>query len=84
MTNTERIQANNAKLRQSIDQANSLPDRGSTDVPKYDGEYIVTPSTETDITLATAHKLLENNVKVNKIPFAEVSNNTGGKTATIG
>lgn len=54
------------------------------ELPKYDGEYAVTPSTEGDITLATAQKMLDADVKVNKIPYAEVSNNTGGKTATIG
>ena len=50
----------------------------------YDGEYSVTSSAECDITLPTAHKILKEDIKVNKIPYAEVSNNTGGLTVTIG
>ena len=52
--------------------------------PPYEGNYTVTPSTENEITLETAQKLMLADVKVEKIPYAEVSNNKGGKTATIG
>lgn len=84
MANKERIKANNANLQKCIDKANSLPDKSGTTPPMYDGEYTVTPSTEAEITLATAKKMLDADVKINKIPYAEVSNNSGGKTATIG
>lgn len=50
---------------------------------KYDGEYIVTPSVEQQ-TLATADKLLTDDVTVKEIPFYEVSNNSGGTTVYIG
>lgn len=83
MTNRERIQANNADLRECIEIAENLPDAGAS-YPSYEGDYTVVPSTETDTTLETAQKLLLANVKVTKIPYAEVSNNKGGKTATIG
>ena len=53
-------------------------------LPEYDGEYSVTPSTEEDITLATANKALNDDITVKKIPYAEVSNNKGGITAIIG
>lgn len=53
-------------------------------LPVYDGEYAVVPSTENDQLLETAQKLMDANVKVNKVPYAEVTNTMGGTTATIG
>ena len=55
-----------------------------TDAPVYDGPYAVTPSTAERQTLPTAQKMMKEDVKVEKIPYAEVSNNSGGTTATIG
>ena len=83
MSNKERIQAHNDDLRECIEIAENLPDAGAS-YPTYEGEYTVTPATENEITLATAQRLLLANVRVNKIPYAEVSNNKGGKTVTIG
>ena len=53
------------------------------DVEYYEGEYAVTPSVKAQ-TLQTAYKMLEENLVVLEIPYAEVSNNSGGKTVTIG
>lgn len=53
------------------------------DLPLYDGAYEVTPSAN-DQTLYTAQKLLDSDVKVNKIPYTEVSNNSNGTTVIIG
>lgn len=50
----------------------------------YEGTYSVTSKVDTDVILPTAKKVLEKDITVNKIPYAEVSNNTGGKTVTIG
>ena len=52
--------------------------------PKYEGEYVVTPSTSNQQTLKTAQTLLENDVTVLKIPYFDVSNNSGGTTVYIG
>lgn len=54
------------------------------DVPQYVGDYVITPNTTEDITLETAKKLLVNDLVVEKIPYAEVTNNSNGKTITIG
>lgn len=54
---------------------------GKPDV--YDGEYRVIPKISAQ-TLDTANKLMQSDVVVEKIPYAEVSNNSGGKTASIG
>lgn len=66
--------------RQEIEVANSI----STQLPEYEGEYCVTPSAEENITLGTSDKVLRDDITVKKIPYAEVSNNKGGITATIG
>lgn len=54
------------------------------ELPKYDGEYTVTPSADGDQVLETASKFVDGDIKVKKIPYAEVTNNSGGVTATIG
>lgn len=59
-------------------------EEGNVNLPSYNGEYSVIPSANGDITLLTSQTFVDANIKVNKIPYAEVSNNSGGKTATIG
>ncbi len=54
------------------------------DLPKYGGEYSVTPEVGTGQTLETAGKYLTNDVTVNAIPDYEVSNEAGGNTFIIG
>ena len=49
----------------------------------YGGPYEVTPRIES-VVLATRNKTMSNDVTVYEIPYAEVSNPAGGKTATIG
>lgn len=53
------------------------------DVPEYVGEYEVTPKV-TEQTLPTAQKFLARDVTIEKIPYFEVSNNSGGNTVFIG
>lgn len=43
----------------------------------YDGEYIITPSTDTDQVLETKHTYLDGNITVLKIPTYETSNEVG-------
>lgn len=49
----------------------------------YTGNYSVVPLVEPQI-LATKYKVLNDNVTIHEIPYAEVSNDSGGTTATIG
>ena len=53
------------------------------DVPKYEGEYEVTPRFVAQ-TLPTADRLMTKDVIIEEIPYAEVSNNSGGTTVVIG
>lgn len=52
-------------------------------LPYYTGEYTVNPR-KVEQTLLTADKSMEENVIVNAIAYAEVSNPQGGSTVTIG
>ncbi|MGN1409713.1 MAG: hypothetical protein ACI4XJ_06010 [Eubacteriales bacterium] len=54
------------------------------DLPKYTGEYSVTPSAESTQTLETAQKYMGGNVTVEKIPYYEMDNPSGGTTIYIG
>lgn len=54
------------------------------DLPKYTGEYTVTPEVDTVQTLDTAGTYLTDNVTIKAIPDYEVSNEAGGNTFIIG
>lgn len=49
----------------------------------YEGETVVTPNLETQKLLTAGTRLLDD-VEVKPIPYAEVSNPSGGKTCIIG
>lgn len=83
MTNTERIQANNAELREAIELAESLPDAGAVvGTEPYEGEYIVTPKVEAQ-TMPTKEKVMFDDVTIKAIPYVESENSAGGTTVTI-
>lgn len=50
----------------------------------YNGQSRISPSVHEDVTLRTANKKLIDNLVVEKVFYAEVSNDSGGMTATIG
>ena len=81
VSNTERIQANNAELQECIDIANNLPNGGGGE--PYEGDYEIIPKVEPQ-TMLTKNKVMTDDVTIKAIPIAEVTNETGGKTATIG
>ena len=54
-----------------------------SEVPAYSGRYTITPDASNEQTLSTAQKKLTDDIVVEKIPYFEVSNNSGGKTVTI-
>ena len=58
----------------------SIPDRLGD---PYDGTYEIIPTTDFQL-LLTMDKYMEDDVLVHPIPYAEVSNVSGGYTATIG
>lgn len=53
------------------------------DVPVYDGDHEITP-TFTDQFLDTSGLLVEEDIRIEPIPVARVSNNSGGMTVIIG
>ena len=76
-------------IQQTLNTVTSIngiqPDNnGNIELPTFNGEYEVTPSASNEVTLLTSQTFVDANIKVNKIPYAEVSNNVGGSTVTIG
>lgn len=69
---------------QSLTEEEKAQARANIGIVAYDGEYVVTPSTEDAVTLQTAQKLMDADVHVKKIPFYDVTNNQGGSTVYIG
>lgn len=57
--------------------------RENIGIVSYNGEYSVTPSATSEVTLQTAQKLMDADVHVQKIPYFDVSNNSGGQTVYI-
>lgn len=78
-----KLKNNTAELQAILEAVNELPDADTADFEVYEGSYRVTPAVSSQ-TLGTAHKLMQADVVVEEIPYAEVTNNSGGKTATIG
>jgi hypothetical protein len=78
-----KIKDNTCGLLAILDAVNELPSADTAEYEVYDGTYQVTPMV-TSQTLDTSNKLMQSDVVIEKIPYAEVSNNSGGKTASIG
>ncbi len=52
--------------------------------PIYEGEYLTVSDVHCDTILETERKSLLENIVISKVPQAEVSNDSGGKTLIIG
>jgi len=52
--------------------------------PHYQGVYTVVPKKDEQTVLATANKVMDDDVTVLEIPYQAVSNLVGGTTAIIG
>lgn len=63
----------------AIEQARSIV----FEPPDYDGDYEVTPKVTAQL-LATNNRAMRSDVEIRGIPYASVSNPSGGMTATIG
>jgi hypothetical protein len=55
---------------------------GTVDAEVFEGDYIVTPKVTAQI-LATAQKLMRENVQIKEIPYFVVENEAGGDTVNI-
>lgn len=78
-----KIKNNTQGLQAILNAVNDLPSANTGDYDVYEGTYKVIPSVSSQ-TLNTANKLMQADVIVEQIPYAEVTNNSGGKTVTIG
>lgn len=57
---------------------------GVSDIEIYEGIYEIIPSVFEKQILETKNKKMTDDVTVKEIPYAEVSNEAGGETITIG
>ena len=53
-------------------------------VEPYDGPYSFKPIAKSEQVISTSKKYLENDITIEAIPYAEVSNTSDGLTVTIG
>lgn len=77
-----KIKNNTIELQAILNAVNELPSADTADYEVYEGSYKVTPSVSSQ-KLDTSNKLMQSDVLVEEIPYAEVTNNFGGKTVTI-
>lgn len=56
----------------------------ATELPVYDGEFSVTPSASEEQMLRTSQKYMDADIKIEKIPYVEVTNPAEGTTVIIG
>lgn len=56
---------------------------GDLNYPMYAGPYDATPTVD-GLTLATRRRSMSKDVTIEPIPIGSVSNNSGGRTVTIG
>lgn len=78
-----KLKNNTAELQALLTAVDELPSASTGEYDVYEGDYIVTPKVVQQ-TLPTAQRLMQADVLIKEIPYAEVTNNVGGKTATIG
>lgn len=69
--------------RIELDVSQKVSVIGALDYPIYGGPYDATPTVD-GLTLATKQKLMTKDVSVEPIPIGSVSNDSGGRTVTIG
>lgn len=60
-----------------------IKDTIKQEIDYYAGDYNITPSVETQ-TLETAEKTMRDDLVIQAIPYAEVTNSANGITVTIG
>lgn len=66
-----------------LNKVTVITDLVGVNAEEYKGSYEVTPSVQEQI-MPTASKVMRNDMKIKEIPYAEVSNASGGNTISIG
>lgn len=66
-----------------IDMSQTVSVMGDLDYKMYEGPYEATPTVD-GLTLATKGRSMSKDVSVEPIPIGSVSNDSGGRTVTIG
>lgn len=72
-----------AGLSIGMDMSQTVNVIGELAYPMYEGPYDATPTVD-GLTLPTRHRSMSKDVSVEPIPIGSVSNDSGGRTVTIG
>ena len=72
-----------AGLSIEMDMSQTVSVMGELNYPMYNGPYEATP-TVGGLTLATGRRSMSKDVSIEPIPIGSVSNESGGRTVTIG
>ena len=82
MTMLSGLKCLTGKLNSSV-KLSGIVEKSPLTVPEYEGSYEIRPEVFEQAML-TKGKLMLEDVKIQEIPYQEVTNQTGGQTATIG
>lgn len=66
-----------------MDMSQTVSVMGDLDYPMYEGPYDATPTVD-GLKLATKRRSMSKDVSIDPIPIGSVSNESGGRTVTIG
>lgn len=66
-----------------MDMSQTVSVMGDLDYPMYEGPYDATPTVD-GLKLATKRRSMSKDVSIEPIPIGSVSNESGGRTVTIG
>jgi len=72
-----------AGLSIEMDMSQTVSVMGEIAYPMYEGPYDATPTVD-GLTLATKGRSMSKDVSIEPIPIGSVSNDSGGRTVTIG
>lgn len=72
-----------AGLSIEMDMSQTVSVMGELGYPMYKGPYDATPTVD-GLTLATKRRSMSRDISIDPIPIGSVSNDSGGRTVTIG
>lgn len=72
------------ELEESVNEIEiEITEGGGSQLPFYNGDYVVSPKVKENVLLETKNKSMKDNVTVLEVPYMEVHNEKG-TTLTIG
>lgn len=84
ITMPNRVMEIEIELEESVNEIEiEITEGGGSQLPFYNGDYVVSPKVKENVLLETKNKSMKDNVTVLEVPYMEVHNEKG-TTLTIG